>query len=341
MKPAPQQSARRLAAALQALVATTTVSANAGTPESAPASAPASTSAIADPATAGPASAPATAVSAPPLPPKAEITALVKAGGVFTTGNAQTFTLSGAALFGYKEGRHKASADAGVALIRSNILVAIDDDAMGAGAGTIEENEIDREGFKATSAAFFLKGRYDFFIVDRLSAYLSAHVGGDRLAGKAFLAGGQVGGSYRLFKDEHHELVAELGYDITYERYVDADPNFNVVHSIRAFLGYTLKVNELTAVYANAEALFNLNKENVVSPDGNGASPFEDTRLVFKAGLSTKLTNIVAFNFGFTARYDNVPAPLPPFAIPYATGFVPLAQKLDTITEANLLITLL
>ena len=40
----------------------------------------------------------------------------------------------------------------------------------------------------------------------------------------------------------------------------------------------------------------------------------------------------------FTARYDNVPAPLAKFALPFAPGFEPVSDKLDTITKVSLMV---
>lgn len=272
-----------------------------------------------------------------PKEKKYEITWLLKGGAVLTTGNARTFTLSAGSVFDVKRGRHKLSAEGGVAYVRSGVLIALDDDA----SGDIDETELSRDG-QITSASWILKGRYDFFILKKLSAYAGVSVGGDRPAGKTIFGGGQLGVSYTFYKDDNHELVGELGYDLSYEDYVDDTVDANLIHSLRAFVGYKLKVAENTAIYANVEGLFNLNKESVPTADGsNEAGAFEDTRIIGKAGISTKLWKIVAFSFGFTAKYDNTPAPLAPFAIPFAAGFVPLAEKLDTITEASLVFTLL
>lgn len=274
--------------------------------------------------------------------PKTKIEWLLKAGGIATTGNARTLTLSAGTVFAVERGKHKFGAEGGVAFVRSGLLIAVDDDPAGAaGEGTIEEEELLRDG-QVTSSAWFLKARYDYFFLEKLSGYLGANVGGDRPAGKAFFVGGGAGVSYRFYKDDHHELVGELGYDFSYEDYVADTVDPNDIHSLRAFVGYKLKLSENTALYANIEGLFNLNKEDVPTANGDGeAGPFEDTRITGKAGLSTKLWKNLAFSFGFTAKFDAAPAPIPAFALPFAAGFVPLADKLDTITEASLVLTLL
>jgi hypothetical protein len=39
--------------------------------------------------------------------------------------------------------------------------------------------------------------------------------------------------------------------------------------------------------------------------------------------------------------FDNVPAPLPPFSVPFAPGFAPLAEKLDFVGELALIVNFL
>jgi hypothetical protein len=58
------------------------------------------------------------------------------------------------------------------------------------------------------------------------------------------------------------------------------------------------------------------------------------------AALTTKITPDVALSVSITAKYDRNPAPLPPLALPYEPGFVPVAEELDTIMKATLIISL-
>ena len=44
--------------------------------------------------------------------------------------------------------------------------------------------------------------------------------GGDRIAGKSLIGGGQVGYSRQLIKNDRHTLVSEIGYDFSNEHYV-------------------------------------------------------------------------------------------------------------------------
>ena len=81
-------------------------------------------------------------------------------------------------------------------------------------------------------------------------------------------------------------------------------------------------------------------------PVSPGVDPFHDTRVVGKVGLTTTLRKRLSIGFGFTVRYDQNPAPLPiPSGavanVPYAPTFQPFAEKVDTLTELNLIYTFL
>ena len=166
--------------------------------------------------------------------------------------------------------------------------------------------------------------------------FASGRLAADQPAGKELLSGVQVGYSRLLLKSAMHELAAELGYDFTYENYVVPGDAIRI-HSARGFVGYTGTLSDSTSFDASAEVLANLNSED--TPTGE-VDPFDDTRFLAKVGLSTKLVAGLSFRFAFGAKYDQAPAPLPPFTLPYAPGFLPLADELDTTTEAVLILDL-
>ena len=61
-----------------------------------------------------------------------------------------------------------------------------------------------------------------------------------------------------------HLAVAELGYDLSYERYVQVPSTTHdpvTIHSARLFAGETLTLTKATGITASVEALFNLNTE--------------------------------------------------------------------------------
>jgi putative salt-induced outer membrane protein len=269
-----------------------------------------------------------------------EWSASAEAGLIVTTGNSETTTFVGAAKAARKEGNNKFEAEATGAFARSEVLIAADLDA----SGTISPNEIQEQD--ATSAKNAQgKLRYDRFLTEFNSLYVSGTAGFDEPAGKDFYGGGQLGYSRQVYKDDRHELKAEAGYDFTYEDLSAGDGTS--IHSARFFAGYkgalqTVtdaegKTEATTTADASVEALFNVNTLDVPTGDLE-AGPFEDTRIIGTAGVSTKLLDNISLAVSFTAKFDNVPAPLAPFALPYADGFVPEADKLDTLTKATLIV---
>jgi putative salt-induced outer membrane protein YdiY len=258
--------------------------------------------------------------------------ASAQAGLVMTTGNSRSTSFSGGGTASRKAGNDKFQLEAGAVYVTADVLVAAD----GNGNGTIEEGEISRAE-ATTSEAWSAKVRYDRFLTEQNALFAAARILADQPAGKELLGGGQVGYSRLLIKTDAHQVTAEVGYDFTYEDYVATGDAVNI-HSARVFAGYAGKLTPNTGVEGSVETLVNLNKED--TPTGE-VDAFEDTRVVGKAALTAQLFEDIAFRFGFTLQYDQAPAPAPPFALPYAAGFVPLADEVDTKTEATLIINFL
>jgi hypothetical protein len=268
--------------------------------------------------------------------------AQAKGGFLVTTGNSQTKNGTFAASASRKEGNNKLALEGGVAYGTSNNRVAVLDPT-----GTMYS--IGRDSVVSTNN-YYAKGRYDRFFTTNNAAYASAQGAADKIAGKTFFGGGQVGYSRQLLKTAMHLAVAEIGYDLSYERYVQQlgkvlDPV--TIHSARLFLGETLKISAATGINASVEALLNLNKEvNAIDVSNSqlGVDAFKDTRLLGKLGLTTTLVKQLSIGFGFTLKYDQNPAPLPAppgigTALPTAPYF--FAEKVDTLTEVTLIMTFL
>jgi hypothetical protein len=255
-------------------------------------------------------------------------------GLLFTTGNSRSLTFSGGANASYKHVKNRFSAELTGALVRNEIRIGIDRNMD----GDIDPGEIDRETAEA-ARNLLAKLRYDRFFGERSSVYATARGGFDEPAGKEFFAAGQVGYSRLLYKTEAHELAVEGGYDLGYEDYLADSAGSLTIHSLRLFAGYTGKLSADTGLNASVEGYANLNEETV--PQGK-ASPFEDLRGIAKTEVTTKLGQRVSLRVALKALFDNVPAPLPPFGmIPYQMGFVPLADKVDFVTELALIVNVL
>jgi len=286
-----------------------------------------------------------------PQAPPVEWKVLAKGGLNLTSGNAQTTNLTAGLIASRKEGNNKLGLEGGAAYGRSNVYVATigPDPATGMGNFVTDLNRQE----VTTNNNWFSKGRYDRFFTANNSGYVSALAAGDKIAGKTFAGGGQIGYSRQLIKTDFNTLLAEIGYDLSYERYVQQpmktiDPV--TIHSARLFVGDTAKITSATGATASVEAFFNLNKEgkalNVDPPHAPGVDAFHDTRVVGKLGVTTTLFKSLGVTMGFSIRYDQNPAPLPPPAAPANMGYVPgfpqpFAQTLDTSAEVALMYTFL
>jgi hypothetical protein len=279
-----------------------------------------------------------------PPPPPVEWKASVKGGILFTTGNSETTNGTLALSVSRKESANRFALDASMAYGRSNILVpdvSTTDPTMIIGFHTTEVT---------TTNNWLTKARYDRFFTANNSGYATGLAAADKIAGKSFAGGGQVGYSRQLVKDDVHTIVSEIGYDFSYERYVQQpmrtlDPV--TIQSARLFIGETLKLSPASVANASVEALFNLNREDKalnVNTAMPGVSALHDTRVAGKVGLTTTLFGRLSIAFNFTLRYDQNPAPrpIPPgtaTGLVYATGFVPFSDKVDTLAEALLIYT--
>jgi putative salt-induced outer membrane protein YdiY len=267
-----------------------------------------------------------------------------KGGLLITSGNSQSRNGNLGLNASHQTGWNKLTVEANAAYGRSEVLVPVID--MGVVTG------LDREP-QTTTNLWRGRGRYDRFFTTNNSGYVLGQIGADRVAGKKLVGGGQIGYSRQLIKNEFHTAVAELGYDFSYESYLDtpARPLDPVsIHSARLFVGELWKLTESTGINGSFEALFNLNKEkapDASDPTGatNEVKAFKDTRLTGKLGLTTTLYKDLSFGFGVTVLYDQNPAPRPVPAsakgAPYAPTFHPFSDRFDTITEATLILTFL
>lgn len=276
--------------------------------------------------------------------PAVEWKVQAKGGMLLTTGNSQTGSGTFALDSSRQSGMNKLSLNGGVAFGRSRILVPVESADGTVTTGLARQTQTTTNQWKA-------KGRYDRFITENNAAYALAQIGSDRIAGKALFGGGQAGYSRQLLKNEQHTLVAELGYDFSYESYVQS-PGKTIdgvaIHSARLFVGELWSLTKETGITASGEAMFNLNREQALNANDQtgatkGVDAFKDTRLIGKVGLTTLLHKSLSLALGFTVRYDQNPAPfpLPPGAPRYADAFLPFADKVDTLTEATLIYTFL
>ncbi len=278
---------------------------------------------------------------------------MAKGGFTMTSGNSQTTGFVVAGNVSRKEGNNRLSVDANGAYGRSNVLGAVISPTPDPVTGNPDITGLTRTEVNTTNN-WLLRGRYDRFFTLNNSGYVVAQAAADKIAGKTFYGGGQIGYSRQVYKSPMHLAVAEIGYDVSYERYVEVPPTTHdpvTIHSARLFLGETLTLTKATGITASVETLFNLNRESTAVnasspyPPTLGVDAFHDTRVNGKIGLTTTLLSKLSIGFAFAVKYDENPAPLPiPSGSPTGatfSGIAPFAEKVDTLTEATLIYTFL
>jgi hypothetical protein len=319
-----------------------------------PAPAPSETKPVEAPAPA-PAPAPVDVPPPPPPPaPPAEWKVQSKGGLLLTSGNSQATNVTFGVNGSRKEGNNKLSLEGGMAYGRSKNLYA--HTARDQGANNAADIEyLDRKTVVSTNN-WAAKGRYDRFLSENNTAYASTQWAGDKIAGKSLFGGGQIGYSRQLWKDDLNTVVVEVGYDFSYERYVQ-QPGKTVdpitIHSARILVGDVLSLTETTGLTASVETLLNLNKETKAIDAGDGktgVSALSDTRVNAKVGITTNLWKKLSLGLSFAMKYDQNPAPrpvpassdaLPGETVSYPKTYVSwaFADKYDTLTEATLIYT--
>ncbi len=256
-----------------------------------------------------------------------EWSASAEAGLVLTTGNSETTTATAGIKAARKSGDNKLSLEASGAYAKSGVSVLQDKN----GNGLIDDQSEITTVETVTAETLAGKLRYDRFLTEYNSLYVALLAARDVPAGKESVFGGQVGYSRQLYKTSVAELVSEIGYDYSREDLLVGEPVS--IHSIRAFAGYKATMTPGTTLDTAVEVLSNLNKETL--PTGKDGSAFKDTRVNVKAAIASKVSKNMSAQMSIESHFDNRPGPL---AIKnLAMGFVPEAQKLDTIMKASLI----
>lgn len=266
----------------------------------------------------------------------AEWKAQAQAGLLMTTGNSSTTTLSSGLMASRKEGKNKVVVNLTGAFARSTIFVASDAD----NDGLVDASEIQRIT-STTSESWLVKPRYDRLLDSKNALYVAAILSSDKPAGRTLVGSGQLGYSRNLLSSAVHTLTLESGYDFSYQNLEAAGSPSQSIHSVRVFAGYEGKLSEDTSLTCTAEGLFNVNELDSVAEPTEPVGPLDDTRVQNKLALTTSVYGNLSFSFSFMARYDSDPAPRPKLSLPYADRFTPVADRLDTRTEAALIINFL
>jgi hypothetical protein len=255
-------------------------------------------------------------------------------GFAATTGNSRTLNLSGAALVSHRfDPENMLTFDARGVFGRSTTSTAFDANQD----NQISPNEV-VEITQTVAQSWGTRLRYDRFF-DLNSVYAFIYAAGDTPSGKPFMGGVQVGYSRALYKTATAELVGEAGLDYTYQRFAVGPPDYVNILGLRAFLGYLGTPMDSLNYSASLEWFGNLTRQN--TPSGEIGS-FGDNRITGKLGVAWKIFGGGNLGFNFRALYNTAPAVKPPPpGFTWAPGYLPLADRWDTITELVLVYKLL
>ncbi len=220
---------------------------------------------------------------------------IAELGGSLATGNAVFFTLNGGTTADYKWNQNKVGAIAAVALGR-----AVPDTN---GDGHVDDQER-AVGLVENAKRAGLETRYDRFFGDKDSLYALGGSVLDPFAGYDLRTHEQVGYSRILAASETTKFVAEVGFDVAQENFVDGvDPAYADVFAARVLLGFSHAFSADVAFDDKVEAF-----ENVLV--------LEDVRVLNTASLTSKLSNKFSLKLSHALVFDNVPV----------EGFLPLDQ---------------
>jgi hypothetical protein len=249
----------------------------------------------------------------------------IRAAACQSAGNTQSLGLSFEGTLARTTRGQRLLLAGAAAYARSRLLVPIEADGA-PGIGPDELHEVSR----TTKQSWSARARWDRFLSAHGSAYLLAGAAADEPAGKRLVLAAQAGYGIDVVHSERHGLRLELGYDFSREDRVAPGDRLDI-HSARAFAGYSGRVLDPVTLELSLEALTNLNEE----PDGSRLlRPFEDTRVLARAGARVKINGTLSTGVQLKAAWDSAPAPRPPPpGAKWADGYAPLAEKLDSTTE--------
>ncbi len=250
--------------------------------------------------------------------PEDPVTLDISAGLVLNTGNTENMTLNAGGNFSYTTLPHHVELELAYVL------------------GLASQGFSDK-----TAENFNARGRYDFFFDPMNAVFIAARFRWDQFAGVAPRSSAQAGYLRNFFLEQEgkHRLWGEIGYDFTYDVYdysridtMGTDPaallNSQAIHSARAFIGYDNHVADNLTFRTGLEFLINLNFGVFrTDPDGVQYHGYEDVRFNWENALRINIVGNLLAELKFRMQFDNVPT----FG----------AKKLDTLTQVNLVYTLL
>jgi putative salt-induced outer membrane protein len=233
------------------------------------------------------------------------------AGGILSTGNANSAAATAATNFRLRRGMHQAT-------------------VIAAGNYGASKADAEAEEWEQTVGNVQGRARYDAFFARRWSAFLMVTARNDPFQGLDLRLNVDPGVAFYALPGPKNRLWFELGYDFQYDLRTDeaivakdadgeiildmngdtirVEDKFFINHAIRAFAGYSNRMSDKVTFDTGFEWL-----QSVVDP--------KIFRFIFDVALTTQIAERFSLATTFTLRYENQP--------------LPDIKKLDTITALN------
>lgn len=171
------------------------------------------------------------------------------------------------------------------------------------------------------------KLRYDLFLSDDDALFIVHHGRRDPFAELRPRLGVQVGYMRNFVREEKHRLWGEIGYDFTYDRFgklLDVGggqtSTDRTMHSLRLFLGYDNRLNDVLTYTTGFEALMRVDRP-------------EHWRFEWVNQVRSKLSDWLQVSIDVTGRLDSLP---PGQAEAWNEQPGQATQMFDLITTLNL-----
>lgn len=239
-----------------------------------------------------------------PIPPIWKISA--SSGVAGATGNANFVTLT----LGFLTSRTDAHNKFMIALDGAygmNYFTELQDSNNN---GVVDNDQEIKHSSKIAVANVLGKLRYDRLFNIKNALFIAAQVGHDTPASKKIFTDAQIGYGREIVKNKRHEFLGEAGLNVGYTRWNAPTPvpsafvADSIALSARLFAGYNLTVNEHTLVFANIEALININRVSIADRQANFG---QASKINSKIGINTQLWKSLSLRCSFLMRYDAMP----------------------------------
>jgi putative salt-induced outer membrane protein YdiY len=238
--------------------------------------------------------------------PNADTTSLAASGGAaIAAGNTKSYQVNVGADFQLIRYPHGVAANAYFAYGVADVPADMDDEMVD------------------TVRNLNARARYTFFLSRTDALFLATAFRWDPFAGIDRRNQAQIGYLRYFFREEKQQFWGELGYDLTSDDYgivegaadpAPPDPEEEVIHSARLFLGYENKLNAALSYVGGLEGLLNVEEPG-------------HSRLNFSNAIQSAISDSFRLELKLTLAYESEP--------------VAGAEKLDTTFLVNIIYRLL